>query len=414
MSDFIQDFLSFNIGTECPPNFLRWSALSAIGIAAGLRYSLQQGRISIKPNTFMALIGEQGVRKSFAKDQIRALIEEALPDYPIGADITTRDDLVRMMSSDDCERAFTDSNGNTGVIYHPLSLFINELKHFLSYNPSSMISFLVDIYDRDYFRGSTIKRGKEEIERPCLNILACENTDWLINSLKMGIITGGFSRRFIVIYEPDDGGVVIPRPFLPENHAELWNRMIGHLRFIQSNARTYTWDSDAIRCFDSWYHEHKKNMSDDKIIRGFQRTKDQQVLKIAMLTDLADSNPKYKITTDLLELTFSNFNVIEPNMPKLYVAAGRNELAMPQQEMIDVLKLNQGMLNEREFLRKSDKNLNPMEKLSVIRNLIELGYLIKARAPAGSWGSEGNYFISAERFVKEKKLGTNFTLLRPV
>jgi len=376
MANFIADFLDYNQGTECPKNYLRWAALSALSVAAGLRYSITQGRISIRPNMYLALVGEQGNRKSFAKDQARDLIEEAFPDHPIGADVTTRDDLIKFISSDVTERAYTDALG-VSSIYHPVSLFVNELKHFLSYNPSMMISFIVDIYDRKVFKCSTIKRGAEDAVGPCLNILACENTDWLIGSLKSGIITGGFSRRFIVIYEPENVDIAIPRPYLPANAKELWTRMIKHLQSLQQYAKVYTWAPEAELFFDSWYTKHKKNMPEDAIMRGFMRTKDQQLLKTCMLLDLAESSPSYRITVDLLELGLALFGEIEPNMPKLYMSAGRNELALPQQKLLELIENRKGLITEKELLRLINRDLNPMEQFTVLKHLQDTDQIFK-------------------------------------
>jgi hypothetical protein len=312
---------------------------------------------------YILLVGDQGIRKSYAKDQSRDLIEEAFPDYPIGADITTRDDLVKFMSADITERAYVDVDGTSNT-YHPLALFINEFKHFLSYNPVSMLSFIVDIFDRTdrIWRASTIKRGQEEIVRPYLNILACENTDWLISRLKDGIITGGLSRRFVVIYENSESEVAIPRPFLPPNAKQIWDRMKAHLQGIQGQAREYKWGHGAEDYFDSWYRKNKASLPEDKILRGFMRTKDQMLLKTCIALDLAEYQPSYEISIDGLETTLALFANFEPNMPKLYASAGRNELAVHQNNLLDLIDQRGGIIAEKELLMLMNKEMNGFEQ----------------------------------------------------
>lgn len=409
--NFIQDFLSYNSGTECHVNYLRWSALSALAIAAGPRYYLQQGRIKVHTNDYIVLVGDQGVRKSYAKDQARDLISEALPDLPIGADLTSRDALAKFMSLDETERTYTSEKG-IQYNYHPTALFINELKHMLTYNPMGMISFIVDIYDRCHtsFRGVTITRGEEIIEHPYLNILACENTDWLVNQVKGGLITGGFSRRFTVVFEPADPDIIISRPYLPKDHDILWERMKSHLQGLQKNSREYTWTQQGYTYFDEWYTKHKKNMPDDKVMRGFMRTKDQKVLKLVMWLDLADPNPGYKVTPELIEEALAFFEALEPNMPKLYMAAGRNELAIPQQGILDLLELNKGCMVDRELLRKIDKDFSPAEKPLVIKNLIGLGSMIKVQAKLDGEPTKV-YFLSVKCYAEWKKRGTQMQVL---
>lgn len=372
--NFLSDFLAYNIGTECAPNYLRWSALSTLAVASGRRFILRQGRVEIRPNLYVCLVGDQGTRKSYGKDIARDLISDALPDFPIAADITSRSDIIKFLSSDETKREYKDHNG-VMVTWHPLVCFVNELKHFMSYSPADMIAFIVDIYDRKVFKASTLKRGAEDVMGPCLNILACENPDWIINNLKTNIISGGFSRRFVVVFEPDNRSLCIPKPFLPDNHAFLWARMKNHLVQLQSKSGEFIWDEDANVFFDNWYRENWKNLPMDPIIRGFRRTKDQQVLKIVILLSVADSRiletekPEYRVTVDLLKAAFALFEAIEPNVPKLSIAAGRNELAIPTQKLLDLLENHGGSMTEVLLKKDMHREMSPSEFWSVFKHL---------------------------------------------
>jgi len=57
-----------------------------------------------------------------------------------------------------------------------------------------------------------------------------------------------------------------------------------------------------------------------------------------MLLALAEDEPKLVLTEQLLQLGLVLLDEIEINMPKLSVAAGRNELAIPQQRILELLK----------------------------------------------------------------------------
>lgn len=385
MSNFINDFLAYNVGTECPTNYLRWSAISALAIAAGRRFILRQGRLMVRPNLYIALIGEQGNRKSFAKDQTRDLITEALVDYPVSADITSRDDLIKLLASDKtCRFYVTHERAETE--WHPVACCINELKHFLSYLPSSMISFIVDIFDRPIYKCSTIKRGVEEVPEPCLNILACETPDWMIENLKLGIITGGFGRRFIIVYETEGTGKPIALPYLPSDADTLWRRMKDHLALIYNMpGQEFKWEPDAQAFFVQWYETAWRNRPDDPLMRGFMRTKDQMVLKVTIALALAEYKPSFVITKELIVNALMMFAGIEPNMPRLYIAAGRNELAVPQQRLMELLERNDGWLLHKDLMIKVDKDLDPREQVYVLSHLRESGRVVKeaAKTPDG-------------------------------
>lgn len=403
MSNFIQDFLEYNSDTECHKNFLRWAAISAIGSSAGLRYRLKVGGLRIYPLMYIIFVGAQGTRKSFAKSKARDLVELAFPDYPIGADVTTRDDLMKYMSSEVTERGFIDSDGCADV-YHPLALYINEFKHFLSYNPSMMISFIVDIYDYcdRIFKGSTIKRGQEEITHPFLSILACENTDWMVGKLKDGIITGGFSRRFIVVYETGRPDKPIPIPGLPCDHDIIQKRMIAHLQRLHTTAKDYTWDNAGLKAYETWYIKNFHSVPDDPIMAGFMSTKDQQLLKTCICLDLAEEQPSYIITEDLIETGLAMFAQIEPNMPKLYASVGRNELALPQQKLIELIEAKGGIMAEKEVKRQMTKDLSPFELYNSIKHLVETDDLIQKAFPFPIGGPVKTWLITPKGMISEE------------
>jgi len=381
MSNFIEDFMTYNGGTECHRNYLRWAAISAICAAAGPRYRLLNGTYFIYPIMYIMLVGAQGNRKTYAMSQVKQLIDEAFPDYPIGADITSRDDMIRFLASDVTERAYKPSDSINGEMstYHPLLLCISEFKDFTSYNPAMMINFIVNIYDYvdRLFKCSTIKRGAEDIQGPFLSIIACENTDWFLRRLKEGVVTGGFSRRFNVVYEWNKPDKPVPRIILPSNHEEIHKRMVAHLANLHTNARTYSWTAEGQRAFDKWYTKNFHERQDDSSIAGFMSTKDQQLLKLCIALDLAESQPRYKISEDLIVEALAWFQTIEPNLKKLYLSGGRNELAAEWVKLIDFIDANGGIVAEKELLRKLGKDMSPRELQDSLKHLVDSEQLLK-------------------------------------
>lgn len=368
---FIDKFLEYNVGTECPSTYLRWAALSALGVAASKRYFFAQGRNFVYPTLGIILVGTQGNRKSYAKDQARDLITDALPNYPIAAAMQSREDIVKIMAQPESLRTFINHEG-VSVPFTPLAFFINELKNFLSFNPQGMIEFLTDIWDRRSFDAGTIKRGLERVELPVLNVLACETPIWMMNKLKLGIISGGFGRRFIFVYD-SRGKKEVPEPFLPPNANELWTGMIKRIQLIAAGAKVYKWEpsGQARAFFYKWYHQNFIDQDTaDEMMQGWLSTKDQQLLRITMLLDLAKNEPTYYLTKDSLELGLAYIDEIEARMSKLFVASGRNELAIPIQRVIEVLEANGGWMTKKDFVKSHlDKEFTPMEQIMVLRHL---------------------------------------------
>lgn len=377
--DFLEAFHQLSEGNECPEAYLTWSALSAIAVAAGRKFYILQGRNEIRPNLYLCLIGKQGNRKSTAKDIARDLVSEALADYPIGADLASRDEIIRFMSSKDTCRFYLDHTGSE-TEWHPLFLSVDELKHFLSYHPESMISFIVEVFNKKHFKGATIKRGTEEIIEPCLNILACETPEWIVDKLKLGLITGGFGRRFIMINEPRNTEKVRPWPYLPADAKELWQGMKDHLlRLHTMKGCEVTIAADARAYFEEWYKANKADQANiDPMLAGFLYTKDQQVLKVAMLKELSKPHPTYEINLDTLQWTFAEFAKVEPNLPALFVAAGRNELAVPQHNLLELIKTTKNGICKADLMAFTERELDPMEQEMVLRHLIKSGRCVES------------------------------------
>ena len=360
---------------------------------------IKQGDIKIHANLYMCLVGEQGGRKSTPKDFARDIITSTFPDIAIGASMQSREEIVQYLASDESIRAYKTKEGAL-VEYHPYVFFINELKNFLSFNPGGMIEFLTDIYDREYFDARTLKRGAEIIPCPSITILACETPEWIIDKLKARIISGGFSRRMLYIYEIEssnpDEMVIIARPVITKQANEAKQRVISHLRTIKDLVGVFSWTAEAERFFDAWYRKNKLSLPKDPILRGYFRTKDAQLLKVCMNLAVSKPNPELVLTDALLIEGLALLESVEKNLPKLSIAAGRNVLAVPQQRLLEMVNESGGIMDESEIMRRMDKELAPMEMLSVLRFLKDSQQLL-------TYSVNGKVLLATRSFMLAKK-----------
>jgi hypothetical protein len=366
---FISDFIAYSSGTMCPPTYIQWASIFPIAVAAGRRYFFNQGRLIIKPELCLCFVGQSGNKKSFGKDLAKDIIVKAMPDMPVAADITSRDDLMRMMASKDSLRFYVNHEG-AECEWHPMTLFVDEMRHFMSYSPSAMIAFLVAIYGQKRFIGSTIKRGVEDIVEPCLNLIGCTTEDWINEHLKTGILAGGWSRRFIVIYVPGISKVPIAIPQRHPDADQLEQRMDAHLQKVQTGSGQFKWGKGAEAYFTEWFNHNYKHLPENEHERAFFLTKDQMLLKICMLLDLGEEKPSLVISTELLEAGLAMFDLFEGQLPHLYLSAGRNELAVPQQRLLDLVYATGGIAKS-DLMTKVDRHMTPMEHVSIMRHLVD-------------------------------------------
>ncbi len=400
-NSFIFRYQQYNSGNECPRNYHIWSALVVLASTVLNRVHLFHGYFNIYPNLYVCLVGKQGSRKSTAKDIARDLLTTTFPDYPVAASVQTREDIVKFMAADECLFSFVDENNATQEM-RPFTLFLNELKNFLSFNPGGMIEFLTDIYDRGgkVFNSSTLKRGLENVINPCVNMLACETPDWIIDKLKLKIISGGFSRRVVFVYETERGAR-ISFPTLPPNGPLLWVQMQEHLKKVSQVVGPFTWEQEARQFFDIWYTSLKT--PEDDIMEGYYESKHIQLLKLAMLLALAEENPHRTITTTNLKTGIAILDSIETNMPKLSIASGRNELALPMMRVLDVLTRLGGMCEEQTWKQILSKDFEPGEVHQVTKSMQDCGDIKKGAVKNG----QGSVimFITKRKYEEMKKNG---------
>ena len=400
---FIQDYLEYNNGNECPRNFHMWTAIVILSAAVSRRVYVKRGYFTHYPGLYVALVGEQGDGKSSAKDIGKDLLMEALPDVPIAASVTTREAICKFMASSESIRTYTDENGQL-VEYHPYTLFVNELKNFLSVNPSGMINFLTDVYDVSNFINETKGKGTDIIPKPFLTMLACETPEWMIKNFRLETITGGFSRRLIIVYEIDSG-TIKPRPAPPENSKVLFAKLKAHLKQLPLLKGEFKWTPEAVEFWDLWYVKNKAVANDctDPIMRGYLKTKHVQLIKVVMNLAIAEYEPKLLLTQDLFMQGLAILDSIEKNMPKLSVAAGRNDLALPQQQIIELLERSGGILPEQELKRHSAKDLNPNEQFAVLNFLKSTKQIYYGKQVHGK--VERMMIMTEAHYAKEVKAG---------
>lgn len=377
--DLIRDYLEYHSGNECPRVYHLWACLSMIATISGKRcYYIQGGadgyeQLIYDTSLYVGLIGPQGSRKSFAKDAVRDLIMELFPDLPISEDVETREGIVKALSEDECLRVFTNENAEV-VEYRPMYLVIDELVNFLSVNPGGMISFLVNIFGRNKYGHRTKNKGTHRIVNPNVNILACGTTEFIIDQLRSRILSGGLARRMVFVCDSGDY-TRQGDPKVPLGGKQLYDRIKDHLRKIPSIVGPYTWESDqAFREYVAWYNGMR--VPNDPLMAGFYRSYHVQILKLTMLHDLASYEPKRLLTIPHFELARATVECLEPGMESLFLSAGRNELAAPQQRLLELITRCGGMVTERQLLRQ-DKDLSPEELRSVLRHLTDSGRLVK-------------------------------------
>ncbi len=138
-----------------------------------------------------------------------------------------------------------------------------------------------------------------------------------------------------------------------------------------------------------------------------------QLLRVCMLLAAAKPEPQLVLTPELLEEGLALLTIIAENMPKLFLASGRNELAAPQQKILDILDSRDGWLPEKLLIPMLDKDLSPSEQGYVLNHLRTSDRLFKEKVKFPS-GVERVCYMTKGKYLDWKNNGCFEELRNPL
>lgn len=340
---FLGNYRLYSSGNEAHPNYHAFSGLVALASIAAPRVWLDFGYFKIYPNLYVALLGPAGNRKTTAKDICEDLLRD-IGDIPISAEKVTKEKLINDIAEqqrvferlpEEVTAGLTDEQKEAVFRYAPMTLMPTELSNFLGADEKGMIDALTTMYDRRFrqFDNRTKNRGSDVIYGPCINILTCTTPSWITQYLKADIISGGFSRRLLFVYERDKGKLVA-FPRVTDEQLKARQEMIVYAQTLKNVIGPFYW-GETQKVYQDWYESQPKNQDD--ILSGYYETKAQQVLRIAMLLSLSE-NPNRVLLPHHWESALGMLNLIEENLASVYSGLGRNALSNVSQKVIDLLK----------------------------------------------------------------------------
>lgn len=331
MSNFLQDYRTYCSNLEVPPSFTTFASLTTIAALTKRRVWTYKGDyIRIYPNLFTILVGPPGCGKTTAmeisEDVLRhnniALSAESVTREKMIIDIQQQEVVLDHMPPDDKYR-----------VVSPYMVFATELSELFGAGGIGMVSFLTDIFSRNLYEARTKNKGSTYIRGPFLNILAGTTPDWITNYLKDDIISGGFSRRCLFVYETSriDGEA---RPKIKPEMREAWARVIARSAAISQLKGPFKWTAGAEKFFDAWYPTRRTGK--DLSLLGYYETKDIQLIKVAMLVSISEGDDLV-LDEHHFHAGLQLLGLAEHNLSRVFQGIGRNELNHIAVKAMDLL-----------------------------------------------------------------------------
>lgn len=359
---FLKDYQIVTQNNECPPSYHLFSALVALSSIVSGKVWLDLGMFCIRPNIYVILTGSPGVKKTTAMMIAKQLLFELGDSVPMSAECQTKEALTQSMAGKsracvtkpkDVPRKFKPlDEEQSKFLYSPMSIFVTEFSQFVgTSNAGHMLDFLTTIYDEHHYKSETKGKGVDLIPMPYLTLLGCTVPDWITARLKEDVITGGFSRRAIFVYETHTD-LRIPIPFVTKEMDEAWLRLVVKSRKIQAIKGPFLWGEGAKEYYCDWYINLKR--PDDPLLDGWFNSVQIQMLKVAMLISASEWDYVSQHTIDInhMQMAMEILSVVEANIPKVFQGVGRNELAGVSNKLVEMLRHAPGNALPERLVKK--------------------------------------------------------------
>lgn len=384
--NWLDTYLKYTDKMESPTNYIIWSGLSAVAACLRRQVYVNMGFFTVYPNMYVVLVGPAGrARKSVALGVALSLVNN-LPDIRISADAVTREALIRAIKTSE---KVIDIGGGKIYTHSSLTVVSKELSVFLGTGNHDLLSLLTDLYDcGDLWEYRTKNSGIDSIQGVWLNLLGASTPDWLVGSLPLTAIGGGFTSRVIFVVEKD----VRRRealPVLTEKELLLRKDLIHDLEQISILVGEMIMDEPARAWFTYWYNHDNAPFTDSRF-SGYSERRHVHLIKVAMLLSVCE-NDKLIIEAKHLKNALYLIQDIEKSMLGAFGATGRNPFAPDIGAVLESVK-NVGVMRRSDIVSGIWRDVNTKELSSTIDTLIAMGCI---RVDVGIDG------VLLYRFVKD-------------
>lgn len=325
LQNYFDNYLYYASENEASPRYHQWACLSTLSVAVSRRVWVSQGDWKVYPNLYMLFVGDPASGKSIALSFAEKLVQ-SFTTYPIAPNSITREMLSQTMARSD-KNSFLHNNVVTEFTH--MTVFSDELIMFLGAEPIRMIDFLTAIYSAEgSFQIATKNKGSDVIVNPCLVLLGLLTPNTLTSMLAQNLVSGGFSRRVLLIYAKDRG-TPKPRPKFLDSHRSAKQWCSDYAKKCQNLCGPFVWTPAAEAWFDDWYIRIKDptmRKEQNDVLRRYWSAKDVLLLKVAMLYSLSQ-RPELVLDVEALIEADIMLSALEPDILTILGGGGRNELA---------------------------------------------------------------------------------------
>lgn len=352
--------------SEAPESFIFWTGL--FNLAAALRRHVQVpktmfGSWAAAPNLYVLFIAGAGkARKSTTTNYTEELIHDVMPKITAAPEIITKESLLtELVKSPDAS----------------MYILAPEFGEFIVKSGVDMYGFLTNIYDgKKRISASTISRGAEFADRPCVNLLGATTPEWVAANMPESVIGGGFASRVIFIFEERVRRRQLYYESLDYDALEkIRKNLVSDLEHIANNIYgDFKIEEDAKEYMEEWYQKTADTYSEaDYKMHGFFERLPAHIHKVAMLIHVAYSDELVLTLSDFKE-AIALLKQVELKLPQTFQAIGKNPYTVDMNRILAFVE-EKGKVAMSEIRSRFYHAATPAMLTELVNGLNDMGMI---------------------------------------
>lgn len=258
--------------TDAPEIFHRYCAYFLISSVLGRKAYLSTGDRRLFPNLWIVLVAPSSFyHKSTSLNIARKILDHVNEGFPYPNEFSQEKMLQIFQKQPEGAFFFDEAASLFGMLSK-------------DYNRSAEAMFTTLYGGGKYRRVTGIKEEHEiVVTDPFINILGASTIPWLVDTVSLSSMTGGFLPRFLFIPATERSKIL---PFQPKASTFRMNQLISMLGSIASNfTGEAVFTPDAISAHHEWYLKYvTAHESENSKVQPFlSRLADDYILKLAII-----------------------------------------------------------------------------------------------------------------------------------
>lgn len=376
LSNWLDSYVQYASISEAPKIFHFWAGVSAIAGALRRHVWFDQIKFQWTPNFYIIFVAPPGIAtKSTTADGSMDLLRE-VPGIKFGPDEVTWQSLVVSFSESFEEFPIDD----TYYPQSPITILSSEFGMYMDFKDTKMVNLHITLWDgRARFDKQTKGSGKDMVNSPWINLIACTTPQWIASSMDANTIGGGFTSRCIFVYgEKKERPIAYLEDVVNFDYGGLKEALIHDLEWIsQKLLGKYTLTPEAKVWGTAWYKDlwsRVYSLDNEDWVNNYISRKQAHMHKLAMVL-AASQRDELIITLEDLQTADDMLLSTEEQAHKVFSKVGRSEESRQSAELLEVVQ-RKGVVTYKELYRLSQMYFPDAKNFEgILKSFIQAGQL---------------------------------------